>query len=209
MREKTVSFGDCDLCAAAFFSAERTHLVAATDTRVHLNGSVSERVEARPPAPPARPEPHPFTLAGRLSSPDRPRFLLTPFLHTINPRTQTISHRYLDSAELHTWLQQLLPSLESRGLFAPEGGERPPQGGPPAPPPPPRGLPGGVALPGGHRRVLPVFVFDVAREELLLLDKEHQAVAFPDMARTGPRSRWETTRRPNLALTWLAARFGM
>lgn len=49
VREKTVSFGECDLCAAAFASAERTHFVAGTDTRVHLNGSVSERVEVSRP----------------------------------------------------------------------------------------------------------------------------------------------------------------
>lgn len=52
MREHTVSFGDCDLCAAAFSASERTHFVTGVDARVHPNGSVSERVEVLSAATP-------------------------------------------------------------------------------------------------------------------------------------------------------------
>lgn len=94
--------------------------------------------------------------------------------------SQTASHRYLDSVELHSWLTELMPVLHSRGLFS-ESPHAAALGGPPSPPPPPRGLPGGVRLPGGSKRILPVFLFDIAREDILLFDKEHQSVAFPGM----------------------------
>ncbi|GAM25077.1 hypothetical protein SAMD00019534_082520 [Acytostelium subglobosum LB1] len=62
------------------------------------------------------------------------------------------TQQYLDSADLHYWLQQhnldFVPELDNRN---------------------------------SDSRVIPVFLFDISFKDLLLLDRMHQAVSFDDM----------------------------
>jgi len=91
--------------------------------------------------------------------------------HTSTVVRSTIAsqvHQYLDSKEVHFWLNkyqtELFEMIEEKGK---------PFGGHSAEP----------ATVSQHQEevVLPIYIFDVSWKEVLLLDRHHQAVSFPDM----------------------------
>jgi hypothetical protein len=164
---RELSFGTCDLCGVAFAAARRTRAPAA----LHAGGGSGDSGDALSDA-------------------------------------HKGERQYLDSEVLHHWLVALLPAMQAAGTLRLSGevpasgaaklaqhapaGEKPKTeaeraaaaaaaaaAGKDAAPPPPRR--GGAFVPGGERRVLPLFLFDLSREASLLLDGEHTAVAFPDI----------------------------
>jgi hypothetical protein len=155
---RELSFGTCDLCGVAFAAARRTRAPAA----LHADGNGGGDGDAHKG-----------------------------------------EQQYLDSEVLHHWLVALLPAMQAAGTLRLSGivpasgaarlaahapaGEKPKTeaqraaaaaAADAAPPAPRRG---GAFVPGGERRVLPLFLFDLSREASLLLDGEHTAVAFPDI----------------------------
>jgi len=69
---------------------------------------------------------------------------------------QAAERHIVDSRSLRAWMQRLAPAMQAAGLFK-------------------------LADDGGSR-TLPLYLFDLARHETLLLDGRHVALGFPDMA---------------------------
>eukprot|EP00898_Chlorokybus_atmophyticus_P004638 jgi/Chlat1/5175/Chrsp33S05043 len=104
-------------------------------------------------------------------------FCVAAYAHALKAHTSNVVrggavvHDYLDALELHYWLKAFQRDI-TREIGIRKPGDAGAEGNQHA----------GLKDPSkANTRVLPVYIFDVTSNELLLLDRHHQVVAFDDM----------------------------